>query len=459
MYIEFRNHPHHSRRSECSTVLLKRVKFGAKSKLVPRKLYQYQSIIHVLKRLVQRKDFLNKCEQWRRRSQFIPKDTYSDIYDGQVWKDHEYINGIPFLAVPHNFCLTVNVDWFNPFKRAQYSAGVIYMVIQNLPRSERYKTENIILVGLIPGPKEPKRDINPFLAPLVDDLKSLFCGVTVKNPNSFFGSTTIRAMVTCVTSDLPATRKLCGFLSYNAERGCSKCLKTFGVVSFASKPDFSGYDCGTWELRNITEHKEKALLTLQAPTAAARSSIEQSHGVRYSELLNLPHFDIIRFHTVDPMHALFLGIAKHTIKTWKEKAILNPKKFEVSQSKVDLMNPPPNISRIPRKIESGFACFTADEWKHWILIYSLFALYDVLPNRDYKCWHLFVETCQFICRTTITKAEVLSAHELLVHFCKEFQELYGAQMCTPNMHMACHIKQCIFDYGPIPAFWCFSFER
>ena len=25
--------------------------------------------------------------------------------------------------------------------------------------------------------------------------------------------------------------------------------------------------------------------------------------------------------------------------------------------------------------------------------------------------------------------------------------------------MACHLKECIFDYGPFPAFWCFTFER
>ena len=38
----------------------------------------------------------------------------------------------------------------------EYSVGAIYLIIQNLPRSMRYKRENVILVGLIPGPKETK---------------------------------------------------------------------------------------------------------------------------------------------------------------------------------------------------------------------------------------------------------------------------------------------------------------
>ena len=51
------------------------------------------------------------------------------------------------------------------------------MSILNLPRESRFKQENTILVGLIPGPHEPSRDINTFLKPLVDDLLKLWEGV------------------------------------------------------------------------------------------------------------------------------------------------------------------------------------------------------------------------------------------------------------------------------------------
>ena len=51
----------------------------------------------------------------------------------------------------------LNVDWFQPFKqRSSYSVG-IYFVIMNLPRSQRFKFENVILVGIIPSlESEPK---------------------------------------------------------------------------------------------------------------------------------------------------------------------------------------------------------------------------------------------------------------------------------------------------------------
>ena len=32
-------------------------------------------------------------------------------------------------------------------------------------------------------------------------------------------------------------------------------------------------------------------------------------------------------------------------------------------------------------------------------------------------------------------------------------------MVTPNIHMHCHLAECIRDYGPLSSFWLFPFER
>lgn len=132
------------------------------------------------------------------------------------------------------------------------------------------------------------------------------------------------------------------------------------------------------------------------------------------------------------------------------------------QDRVDAICSPPNIGRIPRKIGSGFASFTADEWKQWIiwiLTYSMYALNDVIPPNDYRCWLYFVKSCKLLCQSVVTSSDVIASHRFLVKFCETYHDLYGASKCTPNMHMACHLKDCVLDYGPLPAFWCFSFER
>ena len=71
----------------------------------------------------------------------------------------------------------LNIDFFQPYKHVQYSLGAIYLTFLNLPRRLRNKTNNIILVGLIPGPKEPKHDLNSYLEPLVNELKQFWKGI------------------------------------------------------------------------------------------------------------------------------------------------------------------------------------------------------------------------------------------------------------------------------------------
>ena len=66
----------------------------------------------------------------------------------------------------------------------------------NLPRSERYKKRWTMVLGINPGPTEPKGNINTFLSPIIEDLLSLWNGV-------YIGA----------TSDMPALRKISQFFS------------------------------------------------------------------------------------------------------------------------------------------------------------------------------------------------------------------------------------------------------
>ena len=77
--------------------------------------------------------------------------------------------------------------------------------------------ENIFILGIIPGPKEPKLTMNSYLAPVVSDLLDLWNGVEMKP----FAK--IRCAMVGVVCDLPAGRKVCGFLGHSANLGCSRC--------------------------------------------------------------------------------------------------------------------------------------------------------------------------------------------------------------------------------------------
>ncbi len=120
----------------------------------------------------------------------------------------------------------------------------IYIAIQNLPRRVRYLTENVLLVGVIPGPHEPKGDINTYLKPLVNELKELWTGVVM--PTASGTQVLVRAALICVSCDIPASRKVSGFVGHNAYRACSRCLKPFPTEVFGQKADFTGTDRSNW---------------------------------------------------------------------------------------------------------------------------------------------------------------------------------------------------------------------
>ena len=83
----------------------------------------------------------------------------------------------------------------------------------NLPRSIRFKQENVILYGIIPGPSEPSLTANTYLSPLVSDLLDLWKGVKLKLPGADTESL-FRCALLGVACDLLAACKVSGFLSY-----------------------------------------------------------------------------------------------------------------------------------------------------------------------------------------------------------------------------------------------------
>jgi len=175
-YIEFPNHPQVSRRQKCNFPLLKQIKTGLKYKLVSHKAFLYNSIIESIKGLINRPGILQLCNKWMNHKTI--NGALSDITDGKMWKDFIIYENEPFLDLPNNIALALNIDWFNPYKHTQYSIGAVYLTILNLSRTQRYKIENTIIAGSIPGPNEPKQ-ISAFLQPVIDDLIQLWHDVDI----------------------------------------------------------------------------------------------------------------------------------------------------------------------------------------------------------------------------------------------------------------------------------------
>ena len=192
------------------------------------------------------------------------------------------------------------------------------------------------------------------------ELLDLWCG-TEMNISSI-GTIKIRCALLCVACDIPASRKVCGFLGHSADFGCSKCFKKF-PGSVGSK-NYSGFDRSTWPERTIEQHRRDIVKIRQCKTKTARSKLESKCGSRYSALLDLPYFDPIRMTIIDPMHNLYLGSAKRLLRIWNEKQLITDSDMIKIQNCVDNIRVPHYVGRIPLKIASSFSGFTADQFKN-----------------------------------------------------------------------------------------------
>ena len=129
--------------------------------------------------------------------------------------------------------------------------------------------------------------------------------------------------------------------------------------------------------------------------------------------------------------------------------------FERIQSQVDLIVLPPGLGRIPHKVLNGFK---ADQFKNWVNIYSIPVLFGILEPEHLECWRHFVLASRIVCKHQLTQDDINLADALFVQFGRRVQRMYGEEVITPNMHLHCHLKDVLLDYGPSREVWLFPFE-
>ena len=106
--ITLPNHPQmHHLQPRGKPLFIKVKTATGKITLQPISVYCYESVIQSLQEMLLHPTFVDQCELWRTR-----KTEYCDVYDGK-----------PFLSLPFNFALQLNVHWFQLFLHTQHSEG------------------------------------------------------------------------------------------------------------------------------------------------------------------------------------------------------------------------------------------------------------------------------------------------------------------------------------------------
>ena len=104
-------------------------------------------------------DGKNYCRLWKRKVKLAGK-----VYNHKYFADNQDI------------ALGLSTNGFAPFKKRKSTTWPLIIFNYNLPPDICFHLNNILSLGVIPGPKEPI-DVNSFLWPLLQELFKLSAGV------------------------------------------------------------------------------------------------------------------------------------------------------------------------------------------------------------------------------------------------------------------------------------------
>ncbi|GLU21493.1 hypothetical protein SLE2022_376270 [Rubroshorea leprosula] len=93
----------------------------------------------------------------------------------EAWKHFDETHPT-FAEEPRNVRLGLCTNGFNPFgcSVTPYSCWPVFLTVYNLPPKLCMKLEHIFLAMIIAGPKNPRKNIDVMLRPLIDELKELW---------------------------------------------------------------------------------------------------------------------------------------------------------------------------------------------------------------------------------------------------------------------------------------------
>lgn len=188
----------------------------------------------------------------------------------------------------------------------QVSLGNISLLCLSLPIHLRYRPEFTFIAGIIPGPGQPSTNqIDSVLRPLLTELKSLWnLGIKVKTLQHP-GGRIIRCALVCLTSDLPAAKKVAGLGSHASNFPCAYC--------YIRKSDLHQTDLSFYVPRSKGRHMKESLEWKRAATKKLKEQIFRETGVRWSGLNELEYWDPTKMIILDLMHNL-AGIIEYHMR-------------------------------------------------------------------------------------------------------------------------------------------------
>lgn len=415
--------------------------------------------------------------RWKRN---YDSDIISDVFDGSVYQ--KLASGNNFLSEEWNISLTFNTDGANVFKSTKNTLWPVFFRINELPPNVRFNQNFNLLGALWFGSKEP--DMSLYLAPFVKEMEDLYNEGFVWEPSPGELIRT-KAILLLGVFDSVAKPKVQSHHQFNGYSGCGYCYHP-GVPSnhakFLMNRDASLHDdlSVTYTVTKFDqiEKRDKTLPVVDRKDseirndmtevenikeASRRQNLDEIHvrGVKgFSALFPLIFFDLVFGFAIDYMHGILLGSCRTVTNLWLDKDsyfYIGDRAVRGMERRLKTITPPTCISRRPRPLSDRIH-WKANEWRSWLLFYSIPCSIGNVPGQYLRHHSLLVTACSILLKDKITKAELAKASWYLVLYVSDVQQIYGKPLMGYNFHLLLHIGKVVSLHGPIWHYSTFSFE-
>lgn len=373
-------------------------------------------------------------------------DNYEDIIDGDLYKVAMPVSDYSTLS------LSFNSDGVPVFSSSLCSIWPVLFTVNELP--PQLRKEHVMLAALWFGVSKPV--MNTFLEPFVNEICELNdVGFKwTRSCDKVSIQTKVKVLVgVCDSVARPAMQ---GLTQFNGKYGCSFCFDS-GVSVAQGLGHTRAYpyneDSMPRTLESVIDLSEQAMASKRSILGVKRPSV----------LALLPGFNIIEGLVPDYMHSVLLGVARQMAKLWFDSSN-STCEFYITlaqQRLIDLdlstIRPPCNVSRLPRSL-SMQKYWKAHEWYMWLAYYSLPILKSYLPNKFYIHFALLVEGISILLKDTISPVSLDHCDLVLTKFVQDFEDLYGLNNVSFNVHLCLHLTKSVRSFGPLWAHSAFIYE-
>ena len=308
----------------------------------PRKVFIYLPVIPQLKAFLVNKTMakeMSYCSQAQDKHtpgtilNVTDSTNYQSLLSKQVTVDTKQLPH-KFFEDLHDVTLGLSMDSFAPFKQCTKMVWPLLLMNYNLWPEIRNHLENLIGIGVIPGPKKPT-NFDLFLWPLVQELLQLEVGVHTYNSltDVFFA---LRAYLILVFGDIPAISMVMRMKGHNGSCPCRMCeirgvripdsrnpihyvpLDRARHPDLASQPDaIPSYDPKRLPLRTHSKFIDQANKVQFATTEADSERFAKQYGIKGLSILTaLSSLSFPSSFPYDFMHLIWENVAKNLMSLW-----------------------------------------------------------------------------------------------------------------------------------------------